>query len=272
MMNGYAAMTKRLVGVMVVAVAASSVGYAQEFALEQLEQSPRHHEWVEVRAGDRTVHSFVAYPETSEPAPAVVVIHENRGLTDWVRSFADQLAAAGYVAVAPDLLSGFDDEHDRTAEFESSDAARDAIYRLEADQVMADLRGVRDYAERIPSADGTTAVMGFCWGGSQTFRFATVSPDIAAALVFYGSPPDDGYDRIAAPVYGFYGEHDERINATIPATEERMAEHGKIYEYVTYEGAGHAFMRQGDDPAASPESKAARDAAWARLEGILAGL
>lgn len=245
---------------------------AQDFALEQLEASPRHHEWVDVQAGDRTVHSFVAFPEVDEAVTAVVVIHENRGLTDWVRSFADQLAAAGYIAVAPDLLSGFDADHDRTSEFTDSDAARDALYQLDPDQITSDLRAVRAYAAGIPSSDGTTAVMGFCWGGSQTFRFATNSPDVAAALVFYGSPPESGFEHIAAPVYGFYGEDDERINATIPETEEHMRELGKTYEVEIYEGAGHAFMRSGDDPEGSAENRAARDASWTRLENILSDL
>lgn len=245
---------------------------AQDFALEQLEASPRHHEWVAVKAGERTVHSFVAFPETNEPAPAVVVIHENRGLTDWVRSFADQLAASGYIAVAPDLLSGFDAVHERTSDFANSDAARDALYQLDPDQITADLMSVRSYAAGVSSSNGTTAVVGFCWGGSQTFRFATNSSDIAAAFVFYGSPPESGYGNITAPVYGFYGENDERINATIPETEEIMAAQGNLYEYEIYEGAGHAYMRSGDDPEGSTDNKAARDASWVRLNTILSDL
>lgn len=245
---------------------------AQEFALEQLEASPRHHEWVAVEAGDRTVHSFVAYPETNEPVPAVVVIHENQGLTDWVRSFADQLAAAGYIAVAPDLLSEADADHERTSAFPSTDAAREALYELDPDQITSDLEAVRAYASGISASNGTTVVMGFCWGGAQTFRFATNSPDIAAALPFYGSPPESGYENITVPVYGFYGENDERINATIPDTEAIMAQHGKSYEAVIYDGAGHGYMRSGDDPEGSAANRAARDASWVRLNDILSGL
>jgi carboxymethylenebutenolidase len=111
--------------------------------------------------------------------------------------------------------------------------------------------------------------MGFCWGGSQTFRYATNASDLAAAMVFYGSPPDNGYDAITAPVYGFYGENDERINATISATEERMAALNKAYDYEIYDGAGHAFMRRGDDPDGSAANKQARDAAWERLGRLL---
>ncbi len=239
---------------------------------ERMEDSPRHGEWVEIPAGEgRTVRSFVAYPERAEDALAVIVIHENRGLTDWVRSFADELAEAGYLAIAPDLLSGFDAEHAHTAEFESADAARDAIYALDADQVTSDLSAVRKYAAELPASSGEVAVAGFCWGGSQTFRFATSSDAIEAAFVFYGTGPDDP-ERIAeisAPVYGFYGEDDQRVNATIPTSRELMAAAGKTYEPVVYAGAGHAFMRQGSEADASPEVKKAREDAWERLLGLL---
>ena len=204
------------------------------------------------------------------PTPAVIVIHENRGLTDWVRSFTDQLAAAGYLAIAPDLLSGFDEEHQRTRDFASSDAARDALYQLDPAQITSDLRAVQAYLDGVPAANGTTVVMGFCWGGSQTFRYATMADDLAAAMVFYGSPPEEGFDAIQAPIYGFYGENDERINATIPATEERMQALGKTYAYEIYDGAGHAFMRRGAAPEGAAANREARAAAWERLERLLA--
>lgn len=251
---------------------------AQDYALERLENSPRHHEWVEVTyntgsGGHRTVHSFVAYPETGEPSAVLVVIHENRGLTDWVRSFADQVAEAGYIAIAPDLLSGFDAEHEKTSDFAGSDAARSAIYELDPGQVTRDLIAVKTHAGLIPSANGTVAVAGFCWGGSQSFRFATDATGLAAALVFYGSPPEPAaMERITAPVYGFYGGGDERINATIPETAERMDALGKRYAYEIYEGAGHAYMRRGDDPEADAVYTSARDRSWERLEKILSGL
>ena len=248
--------------------------FAQDYALEQLNRSPRHHEWVEIEANGRTVHSFVAYPENAERSLAVIVIHENRGLTDWVRSFADQLAGAGYLAIAPDLLSDFDADHQRTSDFANSDDARDALYQLDPEQIMRDLTAVRNYIAQVPAASGQTVVMGFCWGGSQTFRFATRSSTLAAALVFYGSPPDDKAQlrAITAPVYGFYGENDERINATIPATAERMNQLGKTYEYEIYDGAGHAFMRRGDAPDGSAANREARNAAWERLQRILSGV
>ncbi len=245
--------------------------HAQDYALKQLENSPRHHEWVSIPSGERTVHSFIAYPESDQNTLAVIAIHENRGLTDWVRSFADQIAAAGYIAIAPDLLSNFDPEHERTSDFATSDAAREALYQLNPDQVTRDLLAVQNYVSELPSSSGRTVVIGFCWGGAQAFRFATNSPDLAAAMVFYGSPPEDqaSLSNISAPVYGFYGGDDQRINATIPATEEAMERYGKTYEYEIYDGAGHAYMRSGDDPAGSPGNKAARDASWDRLKEIL---
>lgn len=258
-----------------VMLAASGGAAAQEWAVERLEASPRHHEWVEVPASDgRAVRSFVAYPEKAEGALAVLVLHENRGLTDWVRHFADQLAAAGYLAVAPDLLSGFSAERPHTGAFASSDAAREAIYALDADRVTSDLLAVQAHAAKLAGASGETAVVGFCWGGAQAFRFATHAPDLAAAIVFYGTAPSDEerIAAIAAPVHGFYGENDERVNATIPETRRLMEAHGKTYTVEIYEGAGHAFMRQADDPAGPPAAQPAKRAAWERLVAILSGV
>ncbi len=244
---------------------------AQDFALQQLEASPRHHEWVKVANGERNVHCFVAYPEVSNNAPAVIVIHENRGLTDWVRSLADQLAAAGFLAIAPDLLSDFDEKRGKTDDFENSDAARNGIYELKPDQVTADLNAVYHYIAKVPASTGQVSVMGFCWGGSQSFRFATNNDQISAALVFYGTAPNEAevFQRIKAPVYGFYGGNDQRVNATIAQTEEWMKAANKTFEYEIYPGAGHAYMRAGDDPAGSPENKAATTASWERIRQIL---
>jgi len=249
---------------------------AQDFAIDQLEDSPRHHEWVVVEYDSRTVHSFVVYPETDVRTPAVIVIHENRGLTDWVRSFADQIAEAGYIAIAPDLLSGFDNNHQRTRDFASSDAARDALYELDPNQITTDLDAVRGYISSVPAANGMIAVAGFCWGGAQTFRYATNSDQFDAALVFYGSAPEDPatVQQISVPVYGFYGGNDQRINAGIPAIEQMMEEFGKTFDYEIYEGAGHAYMRSGDDPVTDRRdpNKVARDASWERLSEILSKL
>lgn len=249
--------------------------FGQDTVEKRLNESPRHHEWVQIPAGEgRVVHAFVAHPESDSDARAVIVIHENRGLTEWVRAFADRLAESGYVAIAPDLLSGFDDARDRTGEFADPDAARSAIYELDPDRVTADLLAVQEFASALPGVSGKPAVAGFCWGGSQSFRFATNSDGIAAALVFYGTGPDDGeaVARINAPVFGFYGADDQRVNATIPGTEALMEKHGKTYEYEIYQGAGHAFMRQGAEADAPTGAREARERAWARLERILGRL
>ena len=247
---------------------------AQEDALKRLESSPRHQEWVQVKSGERTVHAFVVFPEVKDKAPAVIVIHENRGLTDWVRTVADRLAEAGAIAIAPDLLSGAGPEGGRTKDFASQDAAREAIGKLPPEQVTADLNAVADYALKIPAANGKLAVAGFCWGGGQTFRFATNRADLKGAFVFYGTSPSDkeAYARIKAPVFGFYGGNDERVNATIAPAEEAMKALGKKYEPVKYEGAGHGFMRAGEEKDATEANRKARDEAWARWKDLLKGL
>lgn len=248
--------------------------FAQEFALEQLEASPRHHEWVQLEANGKTLHAFVAFPEISTKTQALIVLHENRGLTDWVRSFADQLAAAGYLAIAPDLLSEFDEKISKTSDFENSDKAREAIYQLEQKAVTNNLDAVYDYVANNPASNGNVAVIGFCWGGSQSFRYATNNAALKAAFVFYGTAPESAaaFETIEAPVYGFYGENDQRVNATISKTEEQMSNTDNAFFYEIYDGAGHAYMRSGDDPEGKEENKAARDASWERLKEILEDL
>ena len=244
---------------------------AQNLAIKQLEDSPRHHEWIKVNNEDREINCFVVYPEISEKATVVIVIHENRGLTDWVRSFSDRLAAQGYIVVAPDLLSDFSEKYASTSDFPNSDAARNAIYELSPNQVKFDLMVVQDFAEQLPAGNGKTVVAGFCWGGSQSFRMATYNSDIKAALVFYGSAPEkDEIKNISAPVYGFYGGNDERINSGIPETEEQMQAEGKKYNYFIYPGAGHAFMRSGAVPSGAAENKKARKKSWEKMLEILA--
>ncbi len=261
------------IGCVLAFLTASSL-HAQDWARERLEKSPRHLEWVKVSQGAREVHAFVAYPEVPDKATAVLVIHEIFGLTDWVRGVADQLAEAGYIAIAPDLLSGMAPGGGGTPEFEGGDSVRRAVSSLPPDQVTADLEAVAEYVRKLPACNGKVAVAGFCWGGTQTFRFATSSDDIAAAFVFYGSGPTekDAIQRINAPVYGFYGGNDARVNATIDQSKELMQEAGKTYEPVIYDGAGHGFMRAGEAPDASAANKRAREEAWKRWKELLAKL
>ena len=248
--------------------------HAQDWAKSRLENSPRHLEWVTVKQGSRDVKCFLAFPEVKDKATAVVVIHEIFGLTDWVRGVADQLAEAGYIAIAPDLLSGTAPGGGGTEALGSGDAVRKAISSLAPDQITADLNAVVEYVAKLPACNGKVTVGGFCWGGSQTFRFATNNKNILGAFPFYGSGPEAAGDiaRIQCPVYGFYGGNDARVNATIPKSEELMKQAGTKYEPVTYDGAGHGFMRAGEAPDASEANKRAREAAWKRCKEILGRL
>ncbi|HET6199661.1 MAG TPA: dienelactone hydrolase family protein, partial [Candidatus Acidoferrales bacterium] len=214
--------------------------------------------------------TFVVYPESASKAPAVLIIHEIFGLTDWAQDLADQVAAAGYIAVAPDLLSGMGPNGGRTKDFPQGQAT-EAVSHLNPDQITADLNAVADYALKLPASNGKLFVAGFCWGGGQSFRFATNRSDLAAAFVFYGGPPAaDAMARINAPVYGFYAGNDARIGATIPDAIQEMKAAGKKYEPVTYDGAGHGFMRAGEAPDATPANAKARDDAWARWKKLMA--
>jgi carboxymethylenebutenolidase len=224
------------------------LAWGQDWAKQTLEKSTRHQEWVSIKHDNRVVQTFVVYPESKQKAPVVIVIHEIFGLTDWARSVADDLAAKGYIAVAPDLLSGFGPKGGGSTDFASTQDAMKAVSGLDADTITADLNAVADYAKKIPASNGKIVVSGFCWGGSQSFRFATNRKDLSAAFVFYGTGPKD-VTTITAPVYGFYAGADARVDATIPASTDAMRAAGKKYDPVTYDGAGHGFMRAGEDPA-----------------------
>jgi carboxymethylenebutenolidase len=251
---------------------ATAYVHAQDWAKTRLESSPRHREYVPIKHGDRTVQAFVVYPEVKSKAPVIVLIHEIFGLSDWAKEMADELAAQGYIVIAPDLLSGFGPNGGGTSEFPGQDAVTKAVSGLNPDGVTADLDAAADYGKHLPSANGKLASVGFCWGGGKSFAFATQRKDLSAAFVFYGPGPAD-VTTITAPVYGFYAGNDARIGATIPATTEAMKAAGKKYEPVTYDGAGHGFMRAGEDPNNTvPGNKTARDQAFARLLNLLKGM
>jgi carboxymethylenebutenolidase len=257
-------------GLTVLAVLAVPPASAQDWAKAQLARSPRHSEWVRVTHDGRKVETFVVYPESKDQRPVVLIIHEIFGMTDWVQDLADQVAAAGYIAVAPDLLSGMGPSGGRSSDFPEGKAT-EAVSHLDKGQVNADLQAAANYGQKLPSSNGKLFVAGFCWGGGQTFRFATNRADLAAAFVFYGPPPEKAdMARIAAPVYGFYAGNDARIGATVPDTITAMKELGKKYEPATYDGAGHGFMRAGEGPDASDANKKARADAWERWKALLA--
>jgi len=263
---------KQFMTAVVRSVLAFSTASGQDWAKARLEKSPRHLEWVKIKHGDREINCYIAYPEVKEKAAAVLVIHEIFGLTDWVRGVTDQLAEAGYIAIAPDLLSGTAPGGGGTAELGGNDAATKAIRSLPPDQVTADLNAAVEYLMKLPACNGRVAVAGFCWGGAQSFRFATNNKDIKAAFVFYGTGPeeDQGIARIHCPVYGFYAGNDNRVDSTIPKTTDQMKHAGKTFESVTYEGAGHGFMRAGEAPDEKNEAnKKARNEAWERWKALL---
>ncbi len=238
----------------------------KDFGRDRINTSPRHADWVDIKSGARTLKAFVVYPERNDKAPAVLVISEIFGLTDWVRSLCDELAENGVIAIAPDLHGG--------QKFEDLDGARKATSALPEEQVKADLDATSDYTlTKIPACNGTLAVCGFCWGGGITFAYANENPKLKAAYSFYGTAPDsaDKVKNIPCPVYGFYGENDERVDATIPKAQELMKAAGKTYEPVTYKGAGHGFMRLGEptNPQMREADRKARDEAWERWKKLL---
>ena len=245
---------------------------AQDWAKARLDASPRHHEYVTLKRDNRPLQAFVVYPEVKEKAPVAILIHEIFGLTDWAKEMADELAGQGFIVIAPDLLSGFGPNNGGSAEFADQDARVKAVSGLDPAGVMADLDAAAEYAKKLPAGNGKIAVAGFCWGGAKSFAFAAHRKDLSAAFVFYGTGPED-VSGVVAPVYGFYGGNDARVDATIPATTAAMKAAGKKYDPVTYESAGHGFMRAGEDPGdTNPANKKAREEGFARMVKLLKAL
>ncbi len=224
--------------------------HAQDWAKARLEKSPRHRERVVVKHDGRSIATLVVYPETKDKKPVVLLIHDSAGLTDWFQSFADQVAAMGYVVLAPDLLSG---------------AA------LPADkQVTGDLNAVADYAIKLAASDGRLFVSGIGWGGAQSFRFAAKRPDLAAALVFCGASPDKAsIARIKGTIFGFYAGNDPSVDATVPPAQAAAKAGDVVFEAVTYDGVGPGFMQSGDAPDAKSADKLARGYALERMKSVL---
>jgi carboxymethylenebutenolidase len=220
-------------------------------AKQRLDASPRHGEWVDVDgpgadAGAKDkVRAWVSYPERSTKAPVVVVIHEIFGLTDWVRAVADQLAADGFIAIAPDLLTGHGPDGGGTPA--DQQGAMALVRGLDEKEVMRRLSFVADYATALPAATKKFGSVGYCWGGGMSFTFAGNDPDHGGAVVYYGRSADAAtIEKIKAPVLGLYGGSDMRVNATIPDAEAAMQKGGKSFTKHIYDGAGHGFLRQQD--------------------------
>ncbi len=260
-----------LLTVALLALFMAPLAFGQDWAKARLEKSPRHLEYVTVKHGDREVNCFVAYPEVPHKAPVIVIIHDISGFGDWIRGIGDQLAEAGYIAIVPDLISEMGPDKGGTESFKSIDDARKAVSKLKPEQITADLNAVCDYGKKLPAASGAVAVAGFCWGGGQSLRYATNNNQLNAAFVFYGYEPIDAeaVGRVKCPVYGFYAENDARIDASIPEVTKLMKAASKKYEPVIYKGAGHGFMRHGEDPAGTEANKQARKDAWERWKKLL---
>ena len=212
-------------------------------AAARLQGSPRHGEWVAIKTGPAdSVMAWVVFPERSTKAPVVVVVHEIFGLSTWVRGVADQLAADGFIAIAPDLLT-MKRSGNLTAEW-AADSARAVIRELQPANVQRDISAVATYGMGLPAALPKYGVVGYCWGGSTVFQHAVAAPSLGASVVYYGgSPPSEQLGSVQAPVLGLYGGDDARVNATIPAADSAMKALGKSFEHHEFAGAGHGFLR-----------------------------
>lgn len=199
-----------------------------------------------------------AWAQAAEPKGAILVIHENKGLNDWVRSVAGRLAGVGYSSLAIDLLS----ENGGTATFADPAEATAALGNRAPEDMIADLKsGIGEVSARTPGAD--VAAIGFCMGGGLVWRLlAAGTPELAAAFPFYGPTPDDpdfaGSKDVA--VLGFYGELDQRVNATEPVARAALERAGLVHQLVTEPGANHAFF---NDTGERYDAGAAADA-WRR--------
>jgi len=253
----------------VVAVAGLPPG--EPGALAALEKSPRHHEWVDVPLGEGApkLRSFVAYPERKDKAPVVIVIQEVYGLTPWLRAVADRLAADGFIAIAPDYLSGLGPGGGGTDSVASRDDAVKLTRSLSAEEVVRRTDAARAYAAKLPAASGKVATIGFCWGGGQSFAYAgRAGNDPDAAVVYYGAAPDSAILlEVEGPILGLYGEDDARVNATIPAAKAALAARKEFYEANLYPGAGHGFLRAQDEREGANAAAAAK--AWPRTIAFL---
>jgi carboxymethylenebutenolidase len=229
-------------------------------AMKALQSSTRHGEWVDIPIeGGTKLHAWVVHPERKDKAPVVIVIHEIFGMTDWVRAVADQLAGDGFVAIAPDMLSGKGPGGGNSDSFKG-DEVRSAIQKLKPEEVATMLDASRAYAIALPNATDKTATIGFCWGGGQSFAYATRQPQLTAAVVYYGAPPDkSAMEKISAPVLGCYGGEDARITKTVEPTKKQMSELNKSYAAMVFDGAGHGFLRQ---QTAKAENAKAANEAW----------
>jgi carboxymethylenebutenolidase len=263
----------------------------QKWATEKLARSPRRNEWASISKGKRTLKGWVDYPQVNGRVPVVLVVHEVFGLTDSTRNTADEIAAMGYIAITPDMLSGYGPTGGDVSTFEPPYSASDRLTNLSDEAVNSDLNAWADYAAKLPGSNGEFAIVGLSWGGGAAFRYVTAQhrKDLKLICVFYdvgppqqtqkyytkdgATPPSMSVTEISVPVYGFYGSTDTRPIKTIQGTKDAMATAGKKYDPVVYEGADHAFMRVGEDPGdKNTANTAAVRASLDRLQNLLKGM
>jgi len=214
-------------------------------ATAQLKSSPRHAEWVDIKANSGTIKAFVVYPERKDKAPVVIVVQEIFGLTDWIRGVADQLAKEGFIAIAPDFMTGMGPNQGGSAELGEQGSVKE-IGKITDEDKVRKLNAVRAYALTIPAATSSTAAVGFCWGGAATSLFALHQPALNAAVAYYGGMPTDptAYVDAKTPILGLYAVNDNRVNATLDLAKAELAKRNVPYEQHFFEGAGHGFLRQ----------------------------
>ena len=232
-----------------------------------LAESSRHGEWVDIGMMDGSkLNTWVVYPERKDPAGVVLVIHDIRGMSDWIRAVGDQLAQDGFVAIVPDFLSGKGPDGGGSASLGTG--VGQAIRTLSAEDVNARLNAAMEYGRKLPGANGKVGVVGFCWGGARSFGYAVAQPNLSAAVVYYGelpgstaeAAPEGDVAKIKAPVLGLYGGNDNRINSTLPPTTAAMNKLGKSYETHIFDGAGHGFL--GNQAGAAGANLKAAEQAW----------
>jgi len=241
----------------------ASLPASAETAKAALDNSPRHGEYIDVKmpGGGPAIRTWISYPERKDKAGVVIVIQEVFGLTDWLRAVADQLAKEGFIAVAPDMVSGLGPGGGGTESVPSRDDVVALTRGISPEEANKRLDAVRDWAIKLPAANGKSATVGFCWGGGRSFAYAGAQPGLDGAVVYYGASPDAPIlGAIKAPVQGHYGGDDERVNATIAPAEAEMKKLGKTYEPHIYEGAGHGFLR--DQSARDGANMKATREAW----------
>jgi len=218
-----------------------------------------HGEWVKFTnaAGD-TMAAYVAWPERKDRAPTVLVIHQIFGLTAWETTVVDKLAGQGYVSIAPDLLAS---KYGKSPD--NPDSARKLFAGLTPDRIMGDLDATAAYVDTLPgAARGQMASIGFCWGGQQSFAYATHNPKLKAAVVCYGPAPDSAaMARITAPILGVYAENDARVDDPLPQVSATMRALGKSFTYDIYPGTGHGFLSPGRNGYDTDQP----DKAWKRI-------